>query len=223
MSGATEKLTELSPYPSRSEVSLVEAASGKYPFIAFGCSQASLWVSSEFDEEFNIYFVVESLIPHPYGSEDGCHAFEYENDTTGIDDLIAGYESTESWLLKKGIAPFQPFRIMFTGNYWGPDCSGEYDSSVDVELLEVGQCECGSPLANWEEWLKGVIQMCADQADMGDISKNLSECITDMNRWGDLAAVFNILKSSDEKKAELSVIVSGMLEEDLTSPLQCVL
>jgi len=80
---------------------------------------------------------------------------------SGWEDILShGVDTVNEWpgdthdegpldfLLRKGIAPGQPFLVRFFGHRgWGPDHNGEYDEEWSCEIVAVGPLPLGGALA----------------------------------------------------------------------------
>jgi hypothetical protein len=162
----------LEPY-ERPVITMAQAAQGPYPCLTWNSLEASFWAMAEYPEDapYDMSICVLSGFPWPYPDErwveenpTGCpeHCVEFEIDNMGLDEMLEVPVLDDDcgaiqWLMQKGLAPFQPFRIRakavyeHVGSYEYPD---EWDSWVEWEIVERRPlCEdgCHPPMA-WLHW-----------------------------------------------------------------------
>lgn len=105
------------------KVSMAEAASGEYPCLTFGPLEASFWAIykiEEWEDIMDACLTSLSVFPFPFrtfkNGNNPQHAIDFEISEFGLAELmdICQYPWNDqpiSFMLKTGIAPFQPFRI----------------------------------------------------------------------------------------------------------------
>lgn len=152
--------TELEP------ITMAKACKGKYPCLTYSNTHASFWVVPE-DGGTDVMLSIWSDFPYPYpdGSTDdfNFHAIDFEVQQCGLEDLL-GIERYQdefaviNWLLERGIAPGQPFRLdaemIYDKTYcWDYNCY-EYDSELLWEIIEIlpETIYDLSPEESWQKW-----------------------------------------------------------------------
>jgi len=157
------------------KVSLMEAASGRYPCLTFGREMATFWAVAEVYEKTDMSLTTLSRFPCPYPevmpkntNVAPEHLVAWEISQIGLDyifdvDGSSEQERLAKFLLKEGIAPGQPFRMKLSvhytpGNGWDTDPETDYD--LEILGVEYWEPEQGG-LTNEEKDEEGITDSVA--------------------------------------------------------------
>ena len=236
MSGYTNEYRE-------ERVSFEESASGPYPCLTWGPLKASFWVTTEWADEAEKgekdYLVLElkSKFPYPYEEQDDTSGFFQHEvisaiEEEGLADLLGidGYYlfgdtpphravlPIETFLLKNGIAPCQPFRLEFELVYSAPDMDGECDRDVYWELVEIQHLDIERATDRWQEYLGLCIVYRGEESKTPVTFASGYEMIVSPSEWGELKEQYWLFYQSTlppGRRVGIASVVANLMEEKL--------